>query len=103
MPASRTTLRWCSPGAGCSNNRIAPVAAFTGTDRVTAEHAAKTSAESGFFAPCPRGLEAALAGELTALGASSVVPTEGGAGFSGDLELAYRTNLESRLASRVLW
>jgi len=56
-----------------------------------------------YFAPCPRGLEAELADELGALGADSVVPTEGGVAFQGALELAYRANLESRLASRVLW
>jgi len=56
-----------------------------------------------FFAPCPRGLEAALAAELTAVGAGYVAPAEGGVGFSGPLELAYHANLESRLASRILW
>ena len=56
-----------------------------------------------FFAPCPRGLEAPLAAELTALGATFVKPTDGGASFAGPLELAYRANLESRLASRILW
>jgi len=56
-----------------------------------------------FFAPCPRGLEAPLAAELTALGAAFVTPTDGGASFAGPLELAYHANLESRLASRVLW
>jgi putative N6-adenine-specific DNA methylase len=56
-----------------------------------------------FFAPCPRGLEAPLANELTALGATYVTPTDGGAAFAGPLELAYHANLESRLASRILW
>jgi putative N6-adenine-specific DNA methylase len=56
-----------------------------------------------FFAPCPRGLEAALAGELEALAAANVVATDGGVAFAGAIELAYRANLESRLASRVLW
>ena len=56
-----------------------------------------------FFAPCPRGLEAPLAAELTALGAAFVTPTDGGASFAGPLELAYHANLESRLASRILW
>jgi putative N6-adenine-specific DNA methylase len=56
-----------------------------------------------FFAPCPRGLEAPLALELTALGAAFVTPTDGGVGFAGPLELAYHANLESRLASRILW
>jgi putative N6-adenine-specific DNA methylase len=56
-----------------------------------------------YFAPCPRGLEAALATELSALGAQFVAPVEGGVGFAGPIELAYRANLESRLASRILW
>ncbi len=56
-----------------------------------------------YFAPCPRGLEAALAAELAALGAEFVTPAEGGVGFAGPIELAYRANLESRLASRILW
>jgi len=56
-----------------------------------------------FFAPCPRGLEALLADELGALGASGVQAVAGGVGFSGDWGVCYRTNLWSRLASRVLW
>ena len=56
-----------------------------------------------FFSPCPRGLEAALATELVALDAVDVAAAEGGVAFAGPIELAYRVNLESRLASRVLW
>jgi putative N6-adenine-specific DNA methylase len=56
-----------------------------------------------FFAPCPRGLETALAAELTRIGAVDVTMTDGGAGFAGELALAYRANLESRIASRILW
>jgi len=56
-----------------------------------------------FFAPCPRGLEAALAAELAPLGATDLAPTDGGVAFAGPLTLAYHANLESRLASRVLW
>jgi putative N6-adenine-specific DNA methylase len=56
-----------------------------------------------FFAPCPRGLETALVGELTALGAQHIAPTPGGAGFAGPFALCHRVNLESRIASRVLW
>jgi putative N6-adenine-specific DNA methylase len=55
-----------------------------------------------FFAPCPRGLEAVLAEELTDLGASSVRTTAGGAAFGGTMALCYRANLQSRIASRVL-
>ena len=54
------------------------------------------------FAPCPRGLEALLQQELTALGATDLRPTEGGVGFSGNLKIIYRANLESRIASRIL-
>jgi putative N6-adenine-specific DNA methylase len=60
-----------------------------------------------FFCPCPRGLEAALAEELneiaqlsTTLKLHNQVP--GGVHASGDLIDAYRINLHSRIASRVL-
>ena len=56
-----------------------------------------------FFAPCPRGLEKLLADELTSFGAHEIRTTEGGAHFAGDWEVCYRTNLQSRLASRILW
>jgi putative N6-adenine-specific DNA methylase len=56
-----------------------------------------------YFAPCPRGLEQALAAELEALQAADVRAAEGGVAFAGDLALAYRANLESGLASRILW
>ena len=56
-----------------------------------------------FFAPCPRGLESPLAVELAAQGSQYLAPAEGGVAFSGPHELAYHANLESRLASRILW
>ncbi|NMF90933.1 THUMP domain-containing class I SAM-dependent RNA methyltransferase [Aromatoleum petrolei] len=56
-----------------------------------------------FFSPCPRGLEPMLAEELAALGARDVEATHGGVGFSGDWQTCYRANLESRLATRVMW
>ncbi|MEO7622701.1 MAG: class I SAM-dependent RNA methyltransferase [Gallionella sp.] len=56
-----------------------------------------------FFSPCPRGLEALLLADLTTLGAQNARSTEGGVNFSGDWALCYRANLESRLASRILW
>jgi len=56
-----------------------------------------------YFSPCPRGLEEALAAELGRLGAQRVGRVDGGVGFEGPIELAYVVNLESRLASRVLW
>ncbi|HTN94668.1 MAG TPA: THUMP domain-containing protein [Gallionella sp.] len=56
-----------------------------------------------YFAPCPRGLEKLLADELTTFGAADVKATDGGVAFSGEWPLCYRANLESRLASRILW
>lgn len=54
------------------------------------------------FASCPKGVEAPLAEELRAMGASEVCETVAGVSFSGDMELAYRACLWSRLASRIL-
>ncbi len=56
-----------------------------------------------FFAPCPRGLEAVLADELSSLDAEAIATTDGGVGFGGSVALAYAVNLHSRIASRVLW
>jgi len=56
-----------------------------------------------FFAPCPRGLETLLRIDLETMGAHNVRATDGGVEFTGDWPLCYRVNLESRLASRVLW
>jgi len=60
-------------------------------------------AKQQFFATCPRGLEALLVDELKSLGAQSIAPTDGGVGFAGELTLSYRANLESRVATRILW
>ena len=56
-----------------------------------------------FFAPCPRGLESILVDELIKLDAYCVKTSNGGVHFQGDWKTCYRTNLESRLASRILW
>lgn len=56
-----------------------------------------------YFATCPRGLEAHLVEELTAVGASQAEAVAGGVGFSGTWETCYRANLWSRLATRILW
>ena len=44
-----------------------------------------------------------LAQELALLKASEIVPTDGGVAFAGPWPLVYRANLESRVASRILW
>ena len=54
------------------------------------------------FAPCPQGLEEALAAELLALGFEGVRPGRAGASFSTDWPGIQRANLYSRLATRIL-
>ena len=56
-----------------------------------------------FFATCPRGLETVLAQELADCGAFNVQPVDGGASFTGVFEICYRANLQSRVATRILW
>jgi putative N6-adenine-specific DNA methylase len=56
-----------------------------------------------FFSACPRGLETVLLGELGRLGAREIAAVDGGVRFAGELALSYAVNLESRIASRVLW
>lgn len=56
-----------------------------------------------FFSPCPRGLEALLVEELTGLGAREAKAVHGGVSWQGDWVACQRANLESRLATRVLW
>ncbi|WP_225747474.1 class I SAM-dependent RNA methyltransferase [Eikenella sp. Marseille-P7795] len=54
------------------------------------------------FATCPRGLENILAQEMQQHGAGQIAPAEGGVSCQGSLETAYRLNLHSRTASRIL-
>lgn len=56
-----------------------------------------------FFATCPRGLESVLVKELDDCGATDIRETDGGASFSGSMAVCYRANLESRVATRILW
>jgi len=56
-----------------------------------------------FFATCPRGLELLLTDELRRFGAEKVHGVGGGVEFFGEFSLCYRINLESRIASRLLW
>jgi len=55
-----------------------------------------------YFATCAKGLEYLLRDELRALGATDAQEKLAGVQFSGDLRMAYRACLESRLASRIL-
>lgn len=55
-----------------------------------------------FYAPCPKGLESALAEELTELGVEQATVSDAGVAFRGNARTAMCVNLESRIASRVL-
>lgn len=55
-----------------------------------------------FFATCPKNLEGLLEEELRNLGAKHTKQTVAGVKFIGDLTLAYRACLWSRLANRIL-
>ncbi len=56
-----------------------------------------------FFAPCPRGLEGVLEAELHHLGVPTTTKTEGGVGFQASWSAIYQVNLNTHIASRVLW
>jgi 23S rRNA (guanine2445-N2)-methyltransferase len=55
-----------------------------------------------WYATCPRGAEAALEGELKALGAKGIRAGQGGVRFTGEREIALRACLDLRTALRVL-
>jgi putative N6-adenine-specific DNA methylase len=64
---------------------------------------------TSYFCPCPRGMEQALADELAEIAQTTASKTlkvhnqvPGGVHCSGDMLDAYRLNLHSRIASRVL-
>jgi len=64
---------------------------------------------ASYFCPCPRGMEQALADELAEIAQTTASPTlkvhnqvPGGVHCSGTMVDAYRVNLYSRIASRVL-
>jgi putative N6-adenine-specific DNA methylase len=62
-----------------------------------------TEPREGFFAACPRGLEQVLAQEIAEIGGENIVAGYAGCAFEGPITLCYRVNLQSRIASRVLW
>jgi putative N6-adenine-specific DNA methylase len=55
-----------------------------------------------FFVSCSKGLEGELVKELTEIGVADARPAAGGVAFQGDMRLAWKVNLWSRLAIRVL-
>ncbi|WP_163938468.1 bifunctional 23S rRNA (guanine(2069)-N(7))-methyltransferase RlmK/23S rRNA (guanine(2445)-N(2))-methyltransferase RlmL [Paraferrimonas sp. SM1919] len=55
-----------------------------------------------FFAATARGFEHPLSQELAEIGASEIKENQGGVYFKADLEIAYKVQMWSRLASRLL-
>lgn len=55
-----------------------------------------------YFATCPKGLEGLLNTELQQLGGEDIRETVAGVYFSGDISMAYRACLWSRLANKIL-
>lgn len=89
--------------AGTSRPRPRSGAAGAGASRGAARPGPPPpNAINEYFCPCPRGLEPALIAEVQAAGATGAVALAGGVQCRGPLEAAYRINLHSRLASRVM-
>ena len=57
---------------------------------------------TGYVAVVAKGVEALLEAELRSLGASETRIARGAVEFEADVDVAYRTLLASRLASRIL-
>lgn len=58
---------------------------------------------TALFLPCPGGVEALLADEVLRITGRAAETTRGGVWVDGDERMAMQLNLESRLATRVLW
>ena len=58
---------------------------------------------TALFLPCPGGVEALLADEVLRITGRTAEATRGGVWVEGDERTAMQLNLESRLATRVLW
>ncbi|GAB2902517.1 THUMP domain-containing class I SAM-dependent RNA methyltransferase [Paralcaligenes ginsengisoli] len=92
-----------------SQEHAAPAAATPETDEFHARHTEHRGSRSQsraeifpVFAPCPQGIEEALAAELQALGFDQVQPARAGCSFYADWTGIQRANLYSRLATRIL-
>ncbi|MDN4120864.1 THUMP domain-containing class I SAM-dependent RNA methyltransferase, partial [Alcaligenes endophyticus] len=88
-----------SPQAPRAGQRL-PNTSIQETERVSVR--ATQAEQYQIFAPCPQGLEEALATELRALGYEQVQQSRAGCHFVSDWIGVMRANLYSRLATRIL-
>ena len=58
---------------------------------------------TALFLPCGGGVEALLADEVQRITGVAAEASRGGVWVEGDERMAMQLNLESRLATRVLW
>jgi putative N6-adenine-specific DNA methylase len=56
-----------------------------------------------YFASCPRGLEKILNNELSELKVENINIVDGGVSFTSSIEVMYRANITSRIATRILY
>ena len=91
--STRTSTRGAARGETRPSNRTASKPMSCAPD---------LNAVFTIFAPCPRGLEQALATELTNLGFAQVHAAQAGCRFQGNWHDVWRANLCSRLATRIL-
>lgn len=100
----RPAKRPVSPpsGYGRPQSKPAPKKPHIAGPEINATFSAQRSDVFNLFAPCPQGLEEALAAELQALGFEHVSQGRAGCHFAGDWNGVLRANLYSRLATRIL-
>ena len=89
------------PRRGDGDTRRRPRPAPEGEARHAPQYGPRD--DHAFFVPCPKGLEHELVAELAEMGIEGARPAPGGAAFKGELVDAWKVNLWSRLAVRVLW
>lgn len=102
--SKQATKRTASGPSGYSKaqSRPAPKKPLVAGPKIDAKFSAQRTDIFNLFAPCPQGLEEALAAELQALGFEHVSQGRAGCHFVADWHGVLKANLYSRLATRIL-
>lgn len=101
--ASKAPTGYSTPPRTAKKSSAAPTARLkVEGPRINASFSAQRDDTFIVFAPCPLGLEEALAAELVALGFDQVHQGKAGCHFNADWQGVLRANLYSRLATRIL-